>query len=374
MKRIIILGSAYPLRGGGITTFNERLALEFVKEGHDVIIYTFSLQYPSFLFPGKTQYSSDPAPANLHIKIKVNSINPINWIKVGRELKFLEPDLIIIRFWIPFMAPCLGTIARFAKRNNKTKIIGILDNVIPHERRVFDKSLIKYFLTACDGFVTMSNHVLNDLFQFVKNKPAVMIAHPVYDNFGDIVNRDEACHRLKINPEYQYILFFGFIRKYKGLDLLFQAMADDRFINTKIKLIVAGEFYEDAAPYHALIEKHNISERLILKTDFIDDKEVKYYFCAADLVVQPYRAATQSGISQIAYHFEKPMVVTDVGGLPEIVHDGKTGFVVNRDPVEIASAILRFFEGNYSKLMLSEVQEEKKKFQWSTMTSGILKL
>ena len=373
MRRIVILGSAYPLRGG-LAAFNERLALEFTREGHEVIIYTFSLQYPSFLFPGKTQYSSDPAPAHLNIKVKVNSINPFNWLKVGKELKTLAPDLLIIKFWLPFMGPCFGTIARLVKRNKKTKVISILDNVIPHEKRMFDKTFITYFINACNGFVAMSKQVLNDLKLFSGDKPAVIIPHPIYDNFGNPVSREEACLHLKLDPSFQYILFFGFIRQYKGLDLLLESMADDRFNGKKIKLIVAGEFYEDAAPYHAIIEKFNLKDKLILSTDFIADNEVKYYFSAADLVVQPYRSATQSGISQIAYHFEKPMVVTNVGGLPEIVHDGKTGFVVNPTPGDVATAIIRFFEGNFAVAMLPEVKAEKKKFQWDTMTTGILNL
>ena len=373
MKRIIILGSAYPLRGG-LAAFNERLALEFQREGFEVIIYTFSLQYPSFLFPGKTQYSSDPAPASLNIKIKVNSINPINWIKVGMELKRLQPELLIIKFWLPFMSPCFGTIARLTKKNGKTKVISILDNVIPHEKRMFDHSFIRYFVGACDGFIAMSKQVLNDLRLFTALKPAEMIPHPVYDNFGDAVSRMEAINHLKLDADTQYILFFGFIRHYKGLDLLLEAMADARLHNNKIKLIIAGEFYEDAAPYLSMIERLQLKERLIIATDFIADAEVKYYFSAASLVVQPYRSATQSGISQIAYHFEKPMVVTNVGGLPEIVLDGKTGFVTATDPTEIASAIIRFFEGDYRKSMVPAVQQEKKKYQWQTMTSGIMNL
>lgn len=373
MKRIVILGSAYPLRGG-LAAFNERLATEFVKEGHEVMIYTFSLQYPSFLFPGKTQYSSDPAPSDLSILVKVNSINPLNWLKVGKEIKKLQADILIIKFWLPFMAPCFGTIARIVRSNKKTKVLSILDNVIPHEKRMFDKTLIGFFVNAVDGFIAMSQQVLNDLKLFTTTKPAVIIPHPVYDNFGDKVSREEACIRLQLDPQIKYILFFGFIRKYKGLDLLLEAMANEKLRNKKIKLLIAGEFYEDAAPYLELIEKLDLKDKLIQATDFIADNEVKYYFSAADLVAQPYRSATQSGISQIAYHFEKPMVVTNVGGLPEIVHDNVTGFVVNTVPEEIASAIARFFDGNYTTQMLPAVQEEKKKFQWNTMTSGILKL
>lgn len=372
-KKIIIIGSAYPLRGG-LTAYNERLAREFLKNGFDVTIYTFSLQYPAFLFPGKTQYSSDPAPTNLDIKVCINSINPLNWISVGRKIKNEKPDVAVIRFWLPFMAPCLGTIARIIRKNRHTKIISILDNVIPHEKRPGDKPFIKYFVKAVDGFIAMSQQVMNDLMLFTKTENRLLIPHPIYDNFGEKVSKEEARNHLHLSSNEKYILFFGFIRKYKGLDLLLEAMADERIRKENIKLIVAGEFYEDRKPYDEIIEKNNLTDRLILKTDFIPDDEVKYYFCASDLIVQPYRNATQSGISQIAYHFEKPMVVTNVGGLSEIIPHGKAGYVVNSQPKDIADAIISFYNSGKEKEFIEGVIDEKKKFSWKNIMDGILAL
>jgi len=359
-KKIIIVGPAHPLRGG-IAAFNERMANELINEGHDVQIITFSLQYPGFLFPGKTQFSSEPAPKNIPITVEVNSVNPLNWIKIGNKIKALKPDLLILRFWIPFMGPCLGTIGKIAKKNKHTEVIGFLDNVIPHEHRIGDKHLTNYFIKSCDRFIAMSKQVVDELRQFT-SKSCKMIPHPVYDHYGDTMTKSAACAHLQLNENQKYLLFFGFIRNYKGLDILLEAMADSRIKNAGIKLIVAGEFYGDASPYHQLIEKSGNSESIILHTDYIADDEVKYFFSAADLIVQPYKSATQSGISQLAYHFEKPMVVTNVGGLPEIVHHLKTGYVVEVNHQAIADAIIDFFEKNNSLPFAPYLKEEKKKY------------
>ena len=187
-RKVVIIGSAYPLRGG-LSNFNERLAEELLTDGWDVQIYTFSLQYPSILFPGKTQYSTEKYHGNIPIKVKINSINPINWVIVGKELKKLKPDLIIIKFWIPFMAPCFGTIARIAKRNNYSKVITIIDNIIPHEKRIGDRLLATYFAKSIDGFVTMSRKVLDDVALFDTMKPRIFSPHPIYDNFGKEVSK-----------------------------------------------------------------------------------------------------------------------------------------------------------------------------------------
>ena len=368
-KKIIIIGPAWPLRGG-LASFDERLARQFISMGYDTIIYTFSLQYPGFLFPGTTQYSSEPAPADLSIKACINSINPFNWIKLGNELKKISPDLIVVRYWLPFMGPCLGSILRLVKKNTTTKIVCIADNIIPHEHRPGDNTFTKYFVKPIDAFVTMSEKVTKDLQQFTK-KSAIRIVHPLYDNFGEIVSKDQARQRLSLPPDDKIILFFGFIRKYKGLDLLLEAMNDDRIRHSKIKLLIAGEFYDNKKDYDTLIEKMDIGNQLILRTDFIADSEVKYYLSAADFVIQPYRNATQSGVTPLAYHFEKPMLVTNVGGLPDLVPDGKVGIVTNPDPYSIATGILQLYElgENY---FLSHLREEKKKYSWKQLSDTLL--
>ncbi|HWB62446.1 MAG TPA: glycosyltransferase [Chitinophagales bacterium] len=371
--KVIILGSAHPLRGG-LATYNERLAREFISQGHSVQIYTFSLQYPSFLFPGKSQYSDQPAPDDLYIHVKVNSINPFNWRKVGREIAKLNADLMIVKFWLPFMGPCLGTISRIVRKNGKTKVISIIDNIIPHEGRPGDFQLAKYFVNSVDGFIAMSDSVLDDLKKFDNKKPKLFSPHPLYDNFGAAISKTEAYEKLGLEINTEYILFFGFIRDYKGLDLLLHAMADERVRQLNMRLIVAGEFYTNAKPYWDLITQLNIADKLIMRTDFIPDDEVRNYFCAADIVVQPYKHATQSGVTQICYHFDRPMLVTNVGGLPEIVPNGKVGYVVEPDPKAIADALVDFYANHRDFVMRDNIKIEKKKYAWSAMLDKIFEI
>ncbi|MBO5812673.1 MAG: glycosyltransferase [Bacteroidaceae bacterium] len=370
--KIVVLGTAWPYRGG-IALFNERLAREFQKENDEVITYTFTLQYPSFLFPGKTQYSEEPAPQGMNIVRKVNSVNPFNWIKVGRELKKMAPDLIVIGFWLPFMAPCLGTIARIARKNGKTKVVSVVHNIVPHEHRIGDKMFATYFCNSVDGFVAMSDSVLNDLTLFDSIKPRVFCRHPLYDNFGEAVERNSALQELGLDSNNRYMLFFGLIRDYKGLDIMLKAYADSRLRQMGVKLIVAGEFYNNAEKYFELEKELGLEGEVIWHREFVPDSKVRYYFGAADIIVQPYKSATQSGVTQIAYHFEKPMIVTNVGGLAEIVPNGKAGYVVEPDEREIADAIVDFFGNNRQEEFREGLLFEKKKYAWSNMTKSVRK-
>ena len=370
--RVIIIGPAHPLRGG-LASYNERLAKQFIDEGNEVTIYTFSLQYPSFIFPGTTQYSTESKPSNLTINVCINSINPFNWIKVGNNLKNEKPDLVIVRYWLPFMGPCLGFILRQIKKNKQTKIVCIADNIIPHEKRFGDKAFTKYFVQPVDAFITMSDKVMTDLKLFAPTKPTQLVAHPLYDNFGEKVSKEEARLKLGIKNEELILLFFVFIRKYKGLDLLLNAMKiikNSNFYIQNSKLLIAGEFYEDRKAYDEQIEKLDLQESLILHTDFIPDSEVKYYLCAADVVVQPYKNATQSGVTPLAYHFEKPMIVTNVGGLPSLVPNNKVGLIAEPNAESIAEKIIDYFTKGEA-YFLPHLIEEKKKFTWSKMTASI---
>lgn len=370
-KRIIIVGPAYPYRGG-IADFNERLSREFQREGHEVTIYTFTLQYPGFLFPGKTQYSTSPAPADLNIERKVNSINPINWIKVGREIRRQRPDVVMIRFWLPFLAPCLGTIARVVRRDKHIKVVALLDNVIPHERRIGDRLFARYMIKSVGGYVAMSDSVLKDAKSFDDTKPCSLTPHPLYDNFGDKVSRDEAIAHLRLDAGQRYILFFGLIRDYKGLDLLLRAFADKRLRGKNVKLLVAGEFYSNAERYEQLEQELELAQHIVWCKEFIPADEVRYYFAVADLVAQPYKSATQSGITQIAYHFERPMLVTDVGGLAEIVPHGKVGYVVKPNADDIADALVDFINHKQDNDFSTGIAEEKIKYTWDKMTATLI--
>lgn len=370
LKKVVLLTPAHPLRGG-IAASSERFALELQDAGYEVIIYSFSLQYPAFLFPGKSQFSSDPAPAALDIYPIVNSVNPLNWLKVGTELRRLRPDVIVPRYWLPFMGPSLGTILRLAKKNGHTRVISLADNILPHEKRPGDRQFTRYFLNAVDACIVMSRSVEEDLRQFSQKKPVACIPHPIYDSYGLKADRETSLDWLGLPDGPRYLLFFGFIRDYKGLDLLLQAMADERIRSMDIRLIVAGEYYGNQERYEKIIDSLNLEERLVLYTDYIPSEEVKYYFGAADLVVQPYKSATQSGISQMAYHFEKPMVVTNVGGLAEIVPDGRAGYVVDVSPEAIAAAIVDFYDKNKNAVLTQGVIEEKKRFSWRSMVEGL---
>ncbi len=376
VRSVVVLGPAFPFRGGGITTFNERLAREFQQQGYHTIIYGFSLQYPSFLFPGKTQYSTEPAPSDLTILSKVNSINPFNWLKVGNELKNLQPDLVVVRFWLPFMGAALGTVLRMVKRNKHTRVVAITDNVIPHEKRAGDLVLTRYFLKVCDAFITMSEHVMKDLRQLAPGKPARQVLHPLYDTFGQPVSKQEARKRLNLNQDDKLLLFFGFIRRYKGLDLLLESMkilSESPVPIPGLKLVIAGEFYEDEKIYQDKIDQLGIRNLLILRTAYIEEAAVKNYFCSSDVVIQPYRAATQSGVTPLAYHFEKPMIVTNVGALAAYVPHEKAGLVAEPNPASIAHAIRRYFELG-EQYFIPHLRDEKQHLSWSNLATSILEV
>lgn len=371
MKTVKIIGPAYPYRGG-IATTNERLAQEFTSLGYNVEIETFILQYPSFLFPGKTQYNDKSAPENLKIKRTINSVNPLNWFKVGRRIRREKPDMVIIRYWMPFLAPCLGTIAGIIRNNKHTIIICLADNIVPHEHRPGDGLLTNYFIQRIHGLIAMSQSVLEEAKTFSKNIATGYCPHPIFDNYGERLTFEEAKQKLNLNPDIRYLLFFGFIRDYKGLDLLINAFADERLREFRVKLLIAGEYYSSSEPYLTLIKELNLEDRIELRTDFIPDDEVNLYFSAADMVVQPYKSATQSGVTQVGYHFNKPMLVTNVGGLSEIIPDGKIGYVVEPDVSSIADALVDFFVNNRIAEFEANIVEEKKKFSWSNLVQTFL--
>lgn len=372
-KKITIIGSAYPYRGG-IAASNERLAYAFQAQGHRVDLQTFSLQYPDFLFPGKTQYATEDAPENLQIYRSINSMNPLNWWQTGRKIAQQRPDVVICRFWLPFMGPCFGTIGRMIKKNKHTQFITIADNIIPHEKRIGDKQLTQYFVNTCDGFIAMSKSVLEELAIFTDSPHKRYIPHPIYDNYGELLPKIAARQWLGLEQDDKVLLFFGLVRKYKGLDILLEAMADERIKQANIKLMVVGEYYDDKSYYEELINKYQLQNNIISKPQFIPNEEVRYYFCAADMLVQPYKTATQSGISQMAYHFERPMLVSNVGGLPEIVPHGVVGYVVPPTAKEVADSIMDFYQQNKEATFTQNVAEQKKQFSWERMVDGVLEL
>lgn len=372
--KVVILGTSWPYRGG-LATFNERLARQFMSEGHEVEIWTFTLQYPSFLFPGKTQYTNEPAPTDLVIRRKLNSCNPFNWLRVGRAIRKAAPDMLICCYWMSFFAPSYGLISRMARRNGKTRCFALVHNMIPHEPNILDKLFAPYFVKRQDGFVALSDSVVHDIDQLdKKDRPKTFSPHPIYDHYGERMSKAEACKALGLDASKDYMLFFGLVRAYKGLDLLLDAFAQIKDQLPDLQLIIAGEFYEDEDKYRTQIAANELTDRVILRNEFIPDGDLRKYFGAADLIVQPYKTATQSGVTQVAFHFEKPMLVTNVGGLGEIVHDHKMGYACEPSAEAIAADLKDYFEKKRQAAYTAYLQKEKTKYAWSNMTRAFLKI
>jgi len=369
----LILGPAYPLRGG-IASFGEALCRAFRQAGRESSILTLYYQYPDFLFPGKTQLSEGRAPDNIPIASLISSVNPFSWFRTVNYIIKENPDYVIVQYWMPFMAPAFGWICRRVRKKTNIKVISVMHNVRPHEQGWLDRILSGYYFNSCDAFVTLSRSSLTEMKVLQPDRPAIFIPHPIYDHFGERVPRETALKHLGLSTQENYLLFFGMIRKYKGLDLLYRALSNKQLKEKNIKLIVAGEFYEEKGDYEKLANQYGIADKLIIIDKFIPDDEVKYYFSASDLVIQPYRSASQSGITQIAYHFHRPMLVTNVGGLPEIVPDQKVGYVTPVDPIAIAEAILDFYETEKLTVFEKNIEEEKKRFTWEAMVQGIEEL
>lgn len=369
-ETIVLVGPAYPLRGG-IAHFNESFAKELLSDDYEVKLVSFYLQYPSFLFPGKTQKADGDPPRDLDIYPLISSIDPLSWKRTAKVISSWKPAVVVIRFWIPFMGPALGSIARKLRKKGIT-VVGLVDNAVPHEARPADKALSSYFFKNCDAFFTLSKSVAEDINRMVPGKQVATSPHPLYDFFGEKIEKDQAIKELDLDPAFCYILFFGFVRKYKGLDLLMQGFAQSGLQDHKVKLIVAGEFYDDSSTYFELANTLGITESMVFRNEYIPEAEVKNYFCASSIVAQTYRTATQSGVTQIAYHFERPMLVTDVGGLSEIVPNGKAGFVVNPQPNAIAESLARFFQDDLEEQFEKNVAVEKQRFSWSHFKSEFL--
>lgn len=372
MAKIFIIGPAYPLRGG-LATFDELFCRAFNAQAHQCEIISYSLQYPNFLFPGSTQFdTSGIAPKDITIHTLINSVNPLSWVKTARFIKKQKPDFVVFRFWIPFMGPALGSIARMIRKSG-VKVLAITDNVVPHEKRPGDVAFAKYFINSCDGFVTMSKAVMKDLEQFTKTNHKKFLLHPLYTSFGEKLDKQIARQKLGINTNDKIVLFFGLIRKYKGLDMLLDAFAELKS-KPDLKLIIAGEFYEDKQPYLDLINQYQIQDQVILHDKFIANEDVKLYFSATDLVALPYRSATQSGVTQVSFHFEVPTLVTNVGGLGEIIPDKVAGYVVESNGKAIAEGIKDYFENNRMISFTEGMKKEKQKYDWSIFVNEVIDL
>lgn len=367
--KIVIIGTAYPHRGG-IAHFIGLLFRILQLRGHTVTLFSFSRQYPSLLFPGKTQMETGPDPLNTPSQPVLDSINPISWIRVGLRVRRLNPDLVIYKYWLPFFAPAFGTISRIACRRRATRVLFICDNVVPHEKRPGDRLLTRYALRKDDRYIVMSASVEKDLLHLLPQARYRLVQHPVYEFFQGRFSKVEARARLGL-PDRPTVLFFGYIRPYKGLHLLLDSMQIVRK-QMDLHLLVAGEFYDDKNKYLEQIDRLGLQGAVTVLDQYIPNDQVGLYYAASDVVALPYSSATQSGIVQICYHYDKPVIATDVGGLPEVVHDGRTGFVVPaNDSAAFAQALLRYYREKREAEFTGNVAEAKKEFSWERMAEAV---
>lgn len=367
---IAYLSTFYPYRGG-IAQFSASLYRELEKKT-SISAYTFTRQYPHFLFPGTSQYSQaqdavDPIPATRLL----DSINPFSYRRTAKTILKKKPHLLLTRFWIPFLGLSIGKVARILKKH-KVVTIAIVDNVVPHEKRWFDRFLTNYFLKQHDGFVVMSESVRDDLLKLKSDARITIQPHPLYDHFGQKVLSEEARKILNLPLDKKIVLFFGIIRAYKGLDLLIEAF---QYIHEDTLLVIAGEPYENFREYQVLIDKFKLGDRVYLYTRYIPNQEVSLFFSAADVCVLPYRSATQSGIIPICYHFDLPVVATNVGGLKEVIDDQKTGFILTSfQPQVMAEKINYYFSNQLKDGFIESIKKYKKRFTWESFSDSIIAL
>lgn len=365
--RIAYLSTFYPYRGG-IAQFNASLYRALEKE-HNVKAFTFSRQYPEMLFPGKTQMvendeTVDPIPSERLL----DSVNPFSYLRTARKINEFKPDLLIMKYWMSFLAPSLGTASGMVHK--RTKVITVLDNVIPHEKKFYDNVLTKYFLGMNDGFVAMSDAVMHDLYTLKPKANCIRMDHPLYNHFGQPEDRIAACKKLGIDPNKKNLLFFGFIRDYKGLDLLIDAM---KHLDPSYNLVIAGECYGSFDKYTNMINNSPLKDSIKVFSDYIPDNKVPTFFGAADICILPYKSATQSGITSIAYHFGTPIIATDVGGLKESITDGSTGLIIPKpDSLMIADAIRKYFENDLEAKMKHDIIQLKERLSWERFAGGIV--
>lgn len=365
--KITFLSTMFPYRGG-IAQFNALLYRELEKQ-HEVKAYTFTRQYPEFLFPGQTQYVTEKDQADKIPAVRIlDTVNPFTYIKTAKAIRRENPDLLITKYWMSFFAPSLGYVA--AHLGKKTKKISILDNVIPHEKRFFDMAFNRYFLKRNDGFIVMSDKVLADLLSIVPDAKYLRVNHPVYNHFGEKLEQSAARQALGIDPARKTLLFFGIIRDYKGLDILIDALS---MLDQTYQLIIAGEVYGSFDKYADQIKKHQLADRIHLFNHYIDDNEVPPFFSAADVCILPYKSATQSGITSIANHFDLPLIATDTGGLKETIAHGETGLIVAQpNAAMLADTIRQYFDGNMQAGFSRNIQQEKQENSWENFARKII--
>lgn len=371
--RIAFLSPFYPYRGG-IAQFSDSLYLSLQKST-EIKAFTFTRQYPGFLFPGKTQYVAEAdIDRGINAERVLDSVNPLTYRRTAEKIREFEPDVVLISYWMPFFAFSLGRVARILKKIcPQAKIISVMHNVIPHEKRTGDDFLTRFYLKQNDGFAVLNEKSKDDLLKLKPDAKYIVLPHPLYDHYGNKIEKTEARRELGIPPDKKVMLFFGLIRSYKGVDLILEALAE---LDKSYYLIIAGEVYGSFDKYKEIIKKNLLENRVLLQTKFIPESEIALYFSAADVCVLPYRSGTQSGIEGVSYHFGLPVIVTDVGGLKETVEKYNTGLIVSRpEAALLKEAVKKYFEGDLSlrRSLETNIAEYKKQYSWDKFSGELEK-
>ena len=367
--QIALISVAPPYRGG--ISKHTSILVENLSKNHSVDVINYSRQYPDFLFPGKTQYLDDKSE-NDNSSRMIDSINPLTWFSTGNKLAKKNYDLVIFRFWNPFFAPALGVIAGIIKKKSpKSKLMSLCDNILPHEKTPFAYFLTTYLFDKLDGHIVQSSQTENELQEVVENPVYEKRFHPIYTNFPKKIDKITARKKLGLSAK-NIILYFGIIRDYKGFDILLNAIAELKDSGLDFHLLAGGECYGSDEKYTQLISNLGISDYITWHNKYIPDSEVSNYFSAADVVALPYRTASQSGVTQIAYSYDLPVIVTKVGGLPEIVDEGQSGFTIEpENPTELANILEKNLEAGTFLEMATYIKKFKQKFSWEYFVNGI---
>jgi len=366
---LVIVGTAYPLRGG-IAQYTALLSRALSGRGHHVRVLSFKRQYPSFLFPGKTQRDEGRPLVPVRAEALLDSVSPLTWIRAFFRLKKMRPGAVIFQYWMPFFAPCYAALSFLSKRFLGARILTLCHNILPHEKKPADTLLTRLGLRFSDRFIVQSGQVQEELLTVRPGAAYLKIPHPVYEFFPPAMPKRKARDLLSVR-ETRVMLFFGYIRAYKGLRHLLAAMPSI-LKRMRVRLLVCGEIYEGRDELFGLADRPGIRDRVSFHDRFIPNEDVAAFFCASDVVVLPYESATQSGIVQVAYHYDRPVIVTSVGGLPEMVPDGRTGFVVPpRDPEAIADAVMRFYSEKREAAFSRNIRIEKRKYSWDRMAEAV---
>ena len=368
-KKVLLLGPAYPYRGGIADTQNY-LAQNLSRLGHEVLVYTFKYQYPKLLFPGKTQYSSVPMPKGIDIKRKIHSINPINWIKISNEINHYDPDIVLFRYWTPFLAPCWIWIAK--RLSSKIKKIALVDNWIPHDKKPWDKTMNDLFGKTMDAFVTLSNAVVKEIMEDKPKTPIWSGFHPIADDLPKIISKAVARKKLGWSKEKNIVLFFGLIRKYKGLDLLIEAFSKSPLKSSKTLLAIVGEPYEKKEKYVSLIHQLKLEDRIMCDFNYADRELTRDVICAADVVAQTYRSATQSGVTPLAYYYQTPLLVSNLPGLKAPIEKDGTGVVTEKTPEKIANNLYEILKENNLLYYQKNLSQTLKNYTWQHFCKSML--